>query len=533
MNAFSPNQIDPRILEELKRRQMMAQKAGILVGQNGGTAQPAPAMPAQPANLQTAQAADVPTLVGREVGGGLGNRPGSGIPVGGDRETLTQWMKRQGGGSPMGGQSPLAGGAGPDTLQGSASTDAAPASAAIPKRPASGGGIFSRLGSGLNDAGNGIRNNLGGDFGDRLGDFMAGMGAGRTPQESLAFGAQNALAGRQQRREDAKSEAEQNQTRRYAIMVGIPEDIAMNAPIPLLVEAIKQKMTPKEPDKPMTVSQGAALVGPDGKELYKNPSAPEKPNIVTLVGPDGKSAKSLDISSDGGRKTAQALLQAGWTERQGAGVNVNLGQAPEKSVFDRMSEITGEAQSAARSLPSFATARKALGDGTITGFAADQRLYLRKLGTLFGMPDEAVANTETFRSAMAPTVLALVKGLGAGTAISNADREFAEKAAGGNITLDEGSIKRLMEIGERAAQEKIKQHQSILDKVYPADKPENERPRALFSVQLPEMPKNEPAQSQSPQAPVPGGVPQIGDVEDGYRFKGGDPSKPESWEKVQ
>jgi hypothetical protein len=322
MNAISPNQIDPRILEELKRRQMMAQKAGILVGQNGGTAQPAPAMPAQPANPQMAQAAQVPTLVGREVGGGLGNRPGSGIPVGGDRESLSQWMKRQGGGSPMGGQSPMAGGAGPDVLQGSASTDAAPASAAIPKRPASGGGIFSRLGSGLNEAGNGIRNSLGGDFGSRLGDFMVGMGAGRTPQESLAYGAQNAMAGRQQRREDAKSEAEKNQTRRYAIMVGIPEDIAMNAPIPLLVEAIKQKMTPEKVED-FTLSPGQERY--HGKEKIAGvpgePKAPEKFDAITLVSPDGK-MMSFDARNDAA--SIRRLLGLGWTERQGQGVNVNV-----------------------------------------------------------------------------------------------------------------------------------------------------------------------------------------------------------------
>jgi hypothetical protein len=29
------------------------------------------------------------------------------------------------------------------------------------------------------------------------------------------------------------------------------------------------------------------------------------------------------------------------------------------------------------------------------------------------------------------------------------------------------------------------------------------------------------------------GAPKPGDVQDGYRFKGGDPASPDSWEQVQ
>ena len=68
------------------------------------------------------------------------------------------------------------------------------------------------------------------------------------------------------------------------------------------------------------------------------------------------------------------------------------------------------------------------------------------------------------------------------TQISNADREFAEKAAGGSISLDEGSITRLLDIMERASSVAIQGHMRRLDTVYPSDNPEYARERALFGV---------------------------------------------------
>ncbi len=72
-----------------------------------------------------------------------------------------------------------------------------------------------------------------------------------------------------------------------------------------------------------------------------------------------------------------------------------------------------------------------------------------------------------------------------GTAnISNTDREFAEKAAGGNITLDERSISRLLDIMERAGSAQLEGHMKRLEKVYP-DPEKYARERALFGVDAP------------------------------------------------
>lgn len=102
--------------------------------------------------------------------------------------------------------------------------------------------------------------------------------------------------------------------------------------------------------------------------------------------------------------------------------------------------------------------------GIFSGSGAEVRNKLAKVGTLFGLDDSKIANTEAFGSAIGTRVLSLVKNLGSGTAISNADREFAAAMAGGNIKLNEKSIRRILDIGEKAARARIDQHNSLVDR---------------------------------------------------------------------
>jgi hypothetical protein len=81
------------------------------------------------------------------------------------------------------------------------------------------------------------------------------------------------------------------------------------------------------------------------------------------------------------------------------------------------------------------------------------------------------------------------------TQISNADREFAERAAGGSITLDQTSISRLLGIMERASTAVIAEHNDRLDRIYPGSG-KFERERAIFGL---------PAQPQPVQAAPQGG----------------------------
>jgi hypothetical protein len=169
--------------------------------------------------------------------------------------------------------------------------------------------------------------------------------------------------------------------------------------------------------------------------------------------------------------------------RNGPDTVFDMGGGTNKQIYDSMQESAISARSAVNGLYSLTKAREALAGGGFFGQFADERLAFAKLGEFLGMDNaDAIQNTETFRSAIAPQVAALMKATVGSTQISNADREFAEKAAGGSISLDEGSITRLLDIMERASSVAIQGHMRRLDTVYPSDNPEYARERALFGV---------------------------------------------------
>jgi len=157
-----------------------------------------------------------------------------------------------------------------------------------------------------------------------------------------------------------------------------------------------------------------------------------------------------------------------------------------KSVFETLNKGYDTAVAAQRALPSYAEARKLLQEGKVTtGAGADVRLALEKGLALFGVNRENVSNTEVLRAQLAQPVFALVKQLGSGSGISNADLDFSQKAAGGDITLDAKSIARLIEIGEKASKLSITSYRDRLNRTYPKDKEEFARARA--ALELPDL----------------------------------------------
>lgn len=185
------------------------------------------------------------------------------------------------------------------------------------------------------------------------------------------------------------------------------------------------------------------------------------------------------------------------SQKKAGSQSITVGGGGNTQVFDVMKDSASSAQSAATGLNSLREARKALDGGIIAGAAADQRLGLQKIGSYLGVSDpQQIVNTETFRSAIAPQVAAVMKATVGSTQISDSDRKFAQEAAGGSITLEPKSISRLLDIMERASIAAIKRNNDKLDKVYPEGQG-FDRERALFHVDLPETEQRAPAKIQS------------------------------------
>jgi len=94
-----------------------------------------------------------------------------------------------------------------------------------------------------------------------------------------------------------------------------------------------------------------------------------------------------------------------------------------------------------------------------TGRFANVKLAVAALADDLGIGGEEVtekvANTQEFFSQRGQAVLDNIKLLGAGSAISNSDREFMKDVVGQNITLTKETIKRILRIERESLAEVV------------------------------------------------------------------------------
>jgi hypothetical protein len=109
------------------------------------------------------------------------------------------------------------------------------------------------------------------------------------------------------------------------------------------------------------------------------------------------------------------------------------------------------------------------GAGILTGTGAEIKLgawkLLKAVGLISGEGEQLISNTETFIANAGNLVAEVITAFGAGTGLSDADREFAKGIVGGTITLDGESLKRLIKLQARATRKKIQEHNKQIAKL--------------------------------------------------------------------
>lgn len=191
-----------------------------------------------------------------------------------------------------------------------------------------------------------------------------------------------------------------------------------------------------------------------------------------------------------------------------ARISQQFGSLPPAQVFEEMNKSKDEALKARNSLIAANEARKAINAGAITGYGAESKLDLAKLIVSLGGKDtgDRIKNTEVFRATIAPIIAGMRAATTGSGNFSDADRNFLERAAGGQITLDGDSIRHIMDLVERGSRLTLDTHQTKMDALFP----NHPQGKALFGVDAPQIEKGPPL------APV-----QVNTIEEARRLTPG------------
>ncbi len=208
----------------------------------------------------------------------------------------------------------------------------------------------------------------------------------------------------------------------------------------------------------LNVAPGNSVYDPrTGKLVFQSqPKDAIPPEIIKLM-----NARDAMASADPNDPRLAKLDQV-IAEYKGTGVTTNVNvdtKGPDsfaKELYKGQADIFNKgydaAKTAAQGLPALLEAKSLLDQGIVSGNFANMKLQLAKV-----FNKEKAANTEAYISTVGRQVAALVRQIG-GTQISDGDRKYAMLVAGGEITLNEESMRKIIDIGERASNALIEEH---------------------------------------------------------------------------
>jgi len=223
-------------------------------------------------------------------------------------------------------------------------------------------------------------------------------------------------------------------------------------------ELIKERdrlMTPHVVgDSLVTLGGGAAFTAP-AKTGGESPLAKLQREMAAL--PPGDSRRAQYVAAINKETTRAPGTVVNIDQKQEGAFATGLG----KGQSDRILANQVVAQDAAAILETNQVGRNLLKAGAITGTGAEFFVgfnnALKQAGVDFGYAD-AASNSQAYAAAMGANVGRIIKQFGAGTGLSDADREYAAQIAGGKIALTEASLRKILDINDRAANRVIDLH---------------------------------------------------------------------------
>lgn len=196
-------------------------------------------------------------------------------------------------------------------------------------------------------------------------------------------------------------------------------------------------------------------------DVIENSSVRSVAAALTYLNETGDTAGAVGLLEDKPTTSTTVINQA---ERQESKFKEKLGQEDAKNFV----EINNAASTSVDSIATIERMQKMLDSegGIYTGTLANVQMGLSKAMNLVGMSnEEKVARTEAFLTQGARETLNILGSgvVGAGTGISDKDREFIEKVVGGNITLSEQGIRDILRINKTVSMDALKNYNEKVD----------------------------------------------------------------------
>jgi len=170
---------------------------------------------------------------------------------------------------------------------------------------------------------------------------------------------------------------------------------------------------------------------------------------------DGKWVRA----SDAGLAPAPQRVQ----QEQIDGIFGRMPEGAKDLVNESISNTIKDGQDAEEILRTNAESQRLLDTGEMyTGLAADALVTFGQIGSIFGFDATSAEVTQQFTLQRFSRVADIIEAYGAGTGLSDADRDFA-LAQAGKPTLEYGSLVRLLELERKYATKALSNKNSLID----------------------------------------------------------------------